>query len=155
MPNGAPYLKNDGLETRRLKTKAENAVLTIVTSTTGASISITSDNPGVIPYWYDGTSQPTPVDSGASFGVLANATNSTIGLLVTCQDAQACQFYRASVKSSASISSLATVAYAGSGSTGVTSPSQNIAVVQTLTGLNLGATAATHTIFIEAFFAEE
>jgi hypothetical protein len=152
----ALVLGNDNLAQAEIKARAVTALLTIKTSGTAGSITITSDNPGVLPTWAGG---PTLPDTGTSFPSLTFTSNSIIGLLVVDGGLQTVgQPYRGGTFGfktafSGGVASLTAVTDTpcGVSSSGVTA-SKNGAVALTLTGITLNATATTQYLLCELEF---
>ena len=162
MPTTQP-LSNDQLWEAELKSRTVKVLLTIKTAvSSGASITITSDNAAVQPVWIGG---PAASDTGATFPSLTSTSNSIIGLLVNDGNlvlvAQNPQPYRATkvefknvpAGGVASLTAI-TATPCGQSSSGVTA-SRNGAIALTLTGITLNATATTQYLYTEMEFFQQ
>lgn len=139
MPN-VTSLSNSSLEQGLILSRQVPVKLTISTAATLGSISITSDNPGVVPYWIG---SGTPTDSGTNFSSFTDTSASVIGVLIN--DGKASVYRHAHFAFTNDLTPSITaisVAKCGASSTGVTA-SNNVAVSLTLTGITLLATATT------------
>lgn len=152
--NGSSFLKNSRAENTRLKRRHVTSVVTLTASTTPANITATTDMPGALYAYVETSGQPTPVDSGATFGTLdSNAAPSTVGILFTGGDAKAHVSARATVISSASMTA-GTFTKVGASSSGVTL-SKNNALVMSCAGLDLDANANVHQVLVELWYDAE
>lgn len=141
MANG-PVLVNSALAQSEVKRRSIPFLLTFNIDPTIASITITSDNEAIVPYWYNGA-QPVPSDSGANFGTLTVDATSVIGLLINDGSARSYRFTDFTVTPDLSPSittSSITVEKDGSNNTGVTA-SRNVALSLSIGGLFLNSTA--------------
>ena len=157
MPAVEPLL-SDYLAQAEVKGRTVKTLLTIGTHGTAGSITIKSDNPGVVPYWAAGPSGG--LDSGANFPSLTYTSGSVIGLQVNdgTLSTQATLGYRGGkfdfkTAYSGGVVSLTAITDTpcGASSKGV-STSKNGCVALTLTGITLNATATTQYLYCELEF---
>ena len=151
-------LVSDYLYQSEIKGRTVKTLLTIKTNGTAGSITITSDNPGIVPFWAAGPAGG--LDTGANFPSLTFTSGSIIGLQVndSTLSTQAPLGYRGAkfnfkTAYSGSVASITAVTDTpcGASSTGV-SASKNGCVALTLTGLTLNATATTQYLYAELEF---
>jgi hypothetical protein len=140
-----PYAQingNDQLASADVKGRTTKVLLTIKTAATAGSVSITSDNPGVQPFWV--ASGSSGLDAEANFPSLTNTANSVIGLQINDGNLKGYRFGTVDIDAQQTPSMTAIkITPNGSSSTGATKTLKNGAVSLTLTGLTLVATATT------------
>ena len=145
----APIEGNPQLAGADIKGRTTKVLLTIKTAATAGSVNITSDNPGVVPYW---VGSGTPTDAGTNFPSLTNTSSSVIGLLINDGKLASYRFSKKDINPTLTPSiTNVTVVADGASSSGVTA-SGNGALGLTLTGLTLVATATTQYLGFEAEF---
>lgn len=145
----APIEGNDQLAGADIKGRTTKVLLTIKTAATAGSVTITSDNPGVVPYW---VGSGTPTDSGTNFPSLTNTAASVIGLLVNDGNLKSYRFSTKDINPTLTPSiTNVTIVGCGASSSGATA-SKNGAIGLTLTGLTLVATATTQYLGLDAEF---
>lgn len=140
-----PYAQingNDQLASADVKGRTTKVLLTIKTAATAGSVSITSDNPGVQPYWV-GSSQ-AGLDAQATFPSLTNTSGSIIGLQINDGNLKGYRFGTVDIDAFQTPSLTAVkITPCGTSASGATATLKNGAVALTLTGLTLVATATT------------
>lgn len=143
------------LEAARLRLRTVCAQITLNSNTNVALITGYTDVTNVKIY-YETNVQPTPVDTGATFGTLdSNAAPSTVGLLILTGNTVATGNAYRIVDVRVPVPTISTTAgmtaavpsLAGLSTTGVT-VSGNIAVVLSCTGLDLDSISGTNTFWV-------
>ena len=157
MPSAQPFF-NDQLESAEVKSRTVKCLLTIKTAATAGSVTITCDNPAVVPYWVASGTAP----SDANFPSLTNTSNSIIGLYINDGGIRAYRFGKATndafmtpsitvvkIEGYGLSSTTSNVSY---GATSTTLGSANGALGITLTGCTLVATATTQLLGLDLEF---
>lgn len=141
-------LTSDNLETNAVHSRTVKVKLTFTTAATAAGILVTSDNPGVVPYYTAGSATPT-APTGLNFGSLTNGSGSVIGLAINDGAALTYRggFFSFTSDLTPSITAVAPVK-CGASSTGITAAA-GVAVTLGLTGLTLLATATTQNLLCQ------
>lgn len=141
-------LGSDQLESAAIHARRVTVKLTFTTAATAASITVASDNPGVVPYYTAGASTPT-APSGLNFGSLTNTSGSVIGLNILDTSALTYRGAKFAFTSDLTPSITAVVPVkCGVSSTGITALG-GVAVTLGLTALTLLATATTQSLLCD------
>lgn len=143
-------LTSDNLESNAVHSRTVKVKLTFTTAASAGSILVTSDNPGIVPYYTAGANTPV-APTGTNFGSLTNGSGSIIGLSINDGAALKLRggFFSFTSDLTPSITAVVPVA-CGASSTGITTtPVGNVAVTLGLTGLTLLATATTQSLLCQ------